>query len=216
MARQQNILFKRILLAIIGVTGWFALVAQLYLIIINRKESVPETIIRYFSFFTIITNILVAICATILLLKSSKANQTNFFTKQKTITATAVYIVIVGLVYNIILRQLWQPEGLQLIVDELLHSVIPVLFLLLWLIFIPKDKLIWTDVLPWLMFPLIYIIYILIRGKISGFYPYPFIDAGKLGLTNVLLNSGGLMIIFLGFSLLFVFIGKKMKRKSGQ
>jgi len=47
------------------------------------------------------------------------------------ITAITVYITIVGLVYNVILRFLWKPEGLQFIVDELLHTVIPLLLLVI-------------------------------------------------------------------------------------
>ncbi len=57
------------LLAILALFGWFALLSQFYLIIEGRVVPVPETIIRYFSFFTILTNLLVAVCATVLLLK---------------------------------------------------------------------------------------------------------------------------------------------------
>ena len=56
-------------LILIAIAGWFALASQLYLIIQNRVVSVAETIIRYFSFFTILTNLIVAICVTVLLLK---------------------------------------------------------------------------------------------------------------------------------------------------
>lgn len=52
--------------AIIFVLGWFALLLQLYLIILHRVSSLPETIVRFFSFFTIQTNILVALCFTFL------------------------------------------------------------------------------------------------------------------------------------------------------
>jgi len=57
----------KIFLIVLFVSGWFSLIAQFYLIIINRTTSVGETIIRYFNFFTILTNILVALCATTLL-----------------------------------------------------------------------------------------------------------------------------------------------------
>ena len=111
----------KLLLIIISLFGWFALIGQFYLIIINRVTSVPETIIRYFSFFTILTNLIVAICCSALLSKSNSGMK-NFFFRQNTLTAIAVYITIVGLVYNFILRFLWKPQGLQWVVDELLHS----------------------------------------------------------------------------------------------
>ncbi|MES1159399.1 MAG: Pr6Pr family membrane protein, partial [Bacteroidota bacterium] len=118
--------------ALLALTGWIAVVLQFYLILLNRDASVVETVVRFFSFFTILTNILVALCCTSLLAGSAgrRGQESRFFSKPSTLTATAVYITIVGLVYNIVLRILWEPQGLQLWVDEWLHSVIPSLFLL--------------------------------------------------------------------------------------
>ncbi len=118
-------------LVIGAIIGWIAVLSQFYLIIVNRVASVPETIIRFFSFFTILTNTFVAVCFTVLLL-GQKTNWGKFFSAPKTLTAITVYISIVGIVYNLILREIWDPKGLQLFVDELLHSVIPVFFILYW------------------------------------------------------------------------------------
>jgi len=200
---------KRIYLALIAILGWFALVLQFYLIIQNRVVSIPETIVRYFSFFTLLTNLLVAIyCSFILLRPYSQA--AKFFSRPGVATAITVYILIVGIVYNTVLRYLWHPAGLQLIADELLHSVIPLMFLLYWLFFVVKGKLNWNT-FPWLLYPLFYFIWILIFGAITSFYPYPFIDVTKLGYNKVILHSGILTIAFLILSLLFVAIDKIMK-----
>ena len=67
--KENQVKLPTFYLAVIVVIGWFALLAQLYLIIQNRVVSVGETIIRYFSFFTILTNLIVAVCVTVLLLK---------------------------------------------------------------------------------------------------------------------------------------------------
>jgi hypothetical protein len=48
-------------------------------------------------------------------------------------------------VYNIILRNLWQPQGSQKIADELLHVAVPLLYVLYWLIFAKKNPLQWMD-----------------------------------------------------------------------
>ncbi|MBC7828836.1 MAG: Pr6Pr family membrane protein [Chitinophagaceae bacterium] len=193
--------------------AWFAVIAQLYLIIINRVTSVPETIIRYFSFYTILTNILVALCLTISFLKPN-SSWGKFFTRTATVTAIAVYIFVVGLVYNLILRFLWKPEGMQRLVDELLHSIIPVLYIVYWYIFTPKTRLKWINALTWLLYPLVYIIFILLRGEASGFYPYPFIDVNKLGYSTVFLNCFFLFLTFLFFSLLSIFIGRFISKSS--
>jgi hypothetical protein len=199
--------YQKISLFILVACGWFALIAQFYLIMVNRVASIPETFIRYFSFFTILTNLIVAVCCTFILLRPS-SRIGKYFSRLTILTAIAVYITVVGIVYNTILRFLWQPQGLQLIVDELLHSVIPVLFIVLWFIFTSKAVLKWKNIFPWLLYPIVYILYILIRGAWSGFYPYPFIDVSKLGYSKVLINSVGLLLVFLFLSLLIVAIGK--------
>ncbi len=202
---------RKIHLVVLSIVAWFALIGQLYLIIQNRNTSITSTLIRYISFFTILTNLLVALCSTILL-RDKNNEGLNFFTRLKTITAIAVYITVVGLIYNLILRFLWQPQGLQLIVDELLHTVVPVLFILFWLLFVPKAGLKAKDIWPWLLYPFVYVIYILIRGAITGEYPYPFIDVVQLGYSKVFLNSGMLVIVFIVFSLLFVGLDRFLKK----
>ena len=203
----------RFILTIGSVTGWFAVIMQLYLIIINRVTSIPETIIRYFSFYTILTNILVAICLTISLLKPA-SNLGKLLLRSTIITAIAVYITVVGLVYNLILRSLWQPQGMQWLVDELLHSFIPVLFIVYWFLFKPTTRLTWNNAFPWLLYPVVYLIYVLLRGALSGFYPYPFVNANTLGYPEVALNCFFLFLVFLALSFGFISIHKIFKEQN--
>ena len=199
---------------IIGATiTWFAVLLQLYLIILNRVESVPETIIRFFSFYTILTNILVAFCFTILLVKPNFRTGI-FFSQPGVLIATTIYIFVVGLLYNLILRQIWSTQGLQRLADELLHVVIPLLFILYWYFFAPKDGLGWKNVFPWLLYPFFYAVFVFFRGAASGFYPYPFVDVNILGFKKVLFNSVGLFIGFFFISLLFIAIAKAINKKN--
>ena len=130
------------------------------------------------------------------------------------VTAITLYIIVVGATYNIILRQLWSPQGLQLIVDELLHSVIPVFFIVYWLICIPKGELEWKNVLSWLIYPLVYFICVLFRGALPGYYPYPFLDVMKLGYNKVGLNSAILCGLFLLLGSILLLCDKLLKQKS--
>lgn len=198
-------------LAVTAVLGWFALASQLYLIIQNRVVSVAETIVRYFSFFTILTNLIVAVCVTVLLLKPN-SKWGSWFSKSTTLTAITVYITIVGVVYNVILRFLWKPQGLQYVTDELLHTIIPLLFILYWFLFVPKKGLQYKQFLPWLIYPLLYVIYTAIHGAISGYYPYPFINVTELGYGKVLINTGGLLLAFSMLSLFLIAVAKYMNR----
>ena len=211
----QQSIFIKTWLAIIALLGWFALAAQLYININSKVAPLPEIIIRYFSYFTLDTNIIVALCCSFILL-SPTSRLGNFYSKASTQTAITIYILIVGIVYNVILRFIWAPQGLQRVVDELLHSVIPLLFVLYWFFFAPKQPLQWKQILLWLIYPFVYAIFVLVRGNFSRFFPYPFIDIDKLGLNRVLINSVGLTLVFLVTSLLFVAISKWMSRSKAR
>jgi hypothetical protein len=205
----------RAYLLLLAIAGWFALIGQFYLIIINKQASVPEIIIRYFTFFTILTNILIVVGSTVILLVP-RSGWGRFFSKATTLTAITVNIIIVGATYNAILRYIWNPQGLQRVVDELLHLIIPILFILFWLIFVPKGSLKWSNVWLWTIYPLAYLAAILIRGAFSGYYPYPFVDVTKLGYPQTLLNCLGIAVAFIVASLLFIGIDKLTGKRSSR
>lgn len=58
-----------------------------------------------------------------------------------TLTAITAFILIVGLVYQVALRGIWQPTGLQHIVDELLHTIIPLYVFMYWFFKVNKNDL---------------------------------------------------------------------------
>jgi hypothetical protein len=176
------------------------------LIITKRSASINETIIRYFTFYTILTNLLVAFCFTAQVI--NKRN--SFFTRPATLAATVVYIGVVGLVYNVILRYAWQPAGVQRVVDELLHLIIPLYYMLYWLLFVPKIKIRWINLLSWLIYPLIYLIVIMLRGTYSGYYPYPFVNVTTLGYKQVAINCGFVLLAFLIFSFIVIITSRKL------
>ena len=125
------------------------MILQFYLMIQNRKVSILETTIRFFSFYTILTNILIALYSTFLLLKPD-SGWGKYFSRPSVATAITIYILVVGITYNLILRQIWNPQGWDKVADELLHLAIPILFLVYWLIFVPKGTLKSGTVFPWL------------------------------------------------------------------
>ena len=196
-----------------AVMAWVAVILQLYLIIVNRTVSISETLLRFFTFFTILSNILVAVCFTVLALKP-RIEGSGVFSGAGVLSAVTVYITIVGTVYQFVLRQIWDPQGLQKIVDELLHTVIPAYFILFWFLFARKFTLQWNQILPWLIFPLCYLIIILFRGALAGYYPYPFVNVTKLGYAKVFLNCGMVLIAFLFFSALLVAVARVSKKQA--
>jgi hypothetical protein len=172
-----------------------------------------QAVWRFLIYFTVLCNIFVALCLSFLLL-NSVSSIGHFFTRPSVIAAAALYIFIVGIVYNTVLRGLIQPTGRDRLADELLHVIVPILFVLYWLFLAPKSSLQWKHTFQWLIFPGLYLIYALIRGNIEKFYPYPFIDVNKHGHGTVLLNSVIIMIVLIALGLLFVAIGKKLGKQA--
>lgn len=197
-------------LGIIALLAWSGVVLQFY---INTTTwaalglSPIEGTIRFFSYFTILTNILVAFSLTVILVKP-QTRSGYFFSRNSTQAAIAVYIFIVGLVYNLILRKLWAPQGLQLIADNILHSAVPLIYLLYWIAFVPKENLNWGDAAKWLSYPALYFLWVIIFGALTRFYPYPFIDVNVIGYPKMFMHAALLLILFLSLGFLSIAIGK--------
>ncbi|WP_425638237.1 Pr6Pr family membrane protein [Algoriphagus yeomjeoni] len=202
---------KKKLALFFALLGWFAVITQFILMLENRVTPIPEAVIRFFSFFTILTNTLVALYFTRVTLaknlEDSKINNAGI------LTAITVYIFMVGIVYQVALRHIWQPEGLQMLVDEILHSIIPVLVIVFWARYEKTRSVYYSQIFKWAIYPIAYLLYILVRGSFSNFYPYPFVDVTSLGMTTVLINSLVLLLLFTLISTLFVGLGKSLIRR---
>jgi len=198
---------QRILSFLFALMGWFSIITQYYLMVQNSQISLAETTIRFFSYFTILTNIIVAVYFTL-----QTFTGLSKIKKSGILTAITIYIIIVGLVYQIILRSTWNPTGLQKLVDELLHTIIPVLVLIYWYLYENKSNLSYKQIPSWAIYPLLYLFYLLIRGYFSDFYPYPFVNAVDLGYFKVFINSFWILVLFVILSMLFIRIGKSLNK----
>lgn len=201
--------------AILGIIAWLGVISQFYTSVpayLQKGRTLGGTLVELFSFFTIQTNILVALCFTAAALGAS---QTSFFKRRGTLTSVAVNISIVALVFNLVLRATYHPAGLASLSNELVHVITPALFIIYWLAFVPKDGIDWKDGFAWLWYPAFYLVYVLIRGAICGIYPYFFLDADKYGYPKVVLNIGLLLTVFLIMDLLYIFIAKLVNRYFG-
>ena len=177
--------------AIAGTIVWLVLILQFYLmttVAIDKGVGVWVSTARFFSYFTILTNTLVALAYTVpLILPRSRWGQ--FFSSANVRTAIAVYIALVNLIYSIALRNVWNPQGWQLVADRVLHDVNPILYIVFWFLFVPKSTVQWRNLPAWLIYPLVYIIVILVQGAIFNWYPYPFLEVSKFGYPQVLLTT---------------------------
>ena len=193
-------------MAVAAVLGWAGLSIQLYLIFYSRwtlAASLLGGLVSFFSYFTVLTNTLVATVLTCELTSRESAAR-RWFLQPWVSSGIAVSIAVVGLAYSLLLRHLWHPEGWQLLADELLHDIMPLLFLVYWWCCVPKGTLRLGHIALWVMYPLVYFAYALLRGHLLAAYPYPFIDVSTLGYPQVFLNAAGILAGFVVIALLVV------------
>ena len=186
--------------------GWAGLAIQLYLILSLRwaaEASLVGGLVNFFSFFTVLSNTLVAVVLTCHLSARNGAAR-RFFLQPWVSSGVAVSIVVVAVAYSLLLRHLWQTQGWQRVADQLLHDVMPLLFAFYWWRWVPKGRLRVAHVALWAAYPLLYFGAVLLRGESVGLYPYPFIDVGKLGYPQVLLNAVGILLGFVAVGLALV------------
>jgi hypothetical protein len=120
-----------------------------------------------------------------------------------------LHSVMVGAVFQLLLRELYRPEGLAWWADLGLHVVLPLLAPLVWWRLMPKDGLRWRDAAIWLAWPLGFAAYALLRGAITGWYPYPFLDAGQLGAAALAANILALGAAFWALGLAMVWLARR-------
>ena len=199
-----------------ALAGWVGLAIQQYLIFYSRWEagaSLLGGLINFFSFFTVLTNTLAAAVLSYAWVERDSAAK-RFFLAPSVSSGIAVSIVVVGLAYSLLLRHLWQPEGFQFIADELLHDVMPLLFVVYWWRWVPKGQLRLKHIGLWVIYPLVYFGYALLRGDLLGQYQYPFIDVGTLGYPQVFVNAGGILAGFVLVALAVVGLDKVIKPRA--
>ncbi|MEP7171970.1 MAG: Pr6Pr family membrane protein [Aestuariivirga sp.] len=195
-----------------GILGWMALALQYALVLTGLLGADSFTrSINFFSYFTILTNILAALALTLPWLAPQSAPG-KFFARPTVRTAIAASIIIVMTVVYFVLRHLTTFQGWNFVADLLLHYVMPVLFVIDWLLLVPKQTLKVSDTLGWLAFPIIYLAWTFIHGAFSSFYPYPFLNGAELGNARVLLNEAGLLVIFLVLGFILVSGGRLLDK----
>ena len=170
--------------ALIAAVALGGLVLQ-YVLMLRQAGGtigVPMATLRFFSYFTILSNVLVAVVCTRAALRLPAGAWIGGL--------AALCIGITGGVYATVLSGLFEMTGLQFWVDRVLHYAVPVLYLGWWALGTRHGLLAWRDVVRWLLFPLGYLAWIAVRvAWIERWFPYPFLDVEALGMATVLRNA---------------------------
>lgn len=189
--------------ALLAVCAWFGVLLQLILSVgaahANGKSTVAGVLI-YLGYFTVLTNIFVAVIAILPWSAGRHASARGQVSRSIVGCATAA-ILLVGLAYHLLLRETWSPQGLNRLANLDLHYIVPVAALAAWAS-APGARLPAWSPLAWSVYPTAYLVYALVRGELISSYPYPFIDAAALGYDRVMVNAFGLLGVFVGLGYL--------------
>lgn len=191
--------------------GTAATCVQLYYSLSHKLAdgySVLYGLNYFFSFFTCLTNTIVAFFL-FMFAVAPKSRLSNWFLKPVSNGALALYILIVGMIFYLLLYSTNTAVGIDLAATHVVHGFVPLAYFFLWYFYFRQGTLRYLQCLEWLVFPLIYFLYILGRGELLLVYPYFFLNAGKYGYGPVLLYALAILGFFLVLGNLLVLLDRK-------
>jgi len=150
---------------------------------------------NFLSYFTVLANLLVVLAF---------LAPNSFFRGAGARGGVTLYAAKLALVYELLLRRIWQPQGAEFVASFLLHDAVPLAVLAHWLLLREKGALRWSQPVAWLAFPLAYLGYVFLRGEFTGWWLYPFMDASALGYSRVCLTAAALLALLLVLGLAMV------------
>lgn len=203
----------RLSAAAVALVAATSLILQYVLLLQSTAGNVGPAwgTLRFFSYFTILANL-----GVVAVTLSACRKGTGWLARPRMRAGIALYIGVTGTIYFLILRHLWQPQGLQWWADCGLHYVSPVSYLAWWLLAPRHGGLNLRDAVAWLLFPLLYLAWVLLRGAWLGEYPYPFIDAGQLGYAKTAVNALGVLLAFLLLGGILLALDRLMSRRESR
>lgn len=176
--------------------AWFALTAFVVLLGIavqvhvsagltgTQFSSRGSLVANVFCYFTVQSNMLVGGTCALLALRLRR-DSTAFRALR---LAGLIAITITGVVFHLVLAGLQDLKGAAATADLLLHTAVPVLAVIGWLVFGPRGQTSWRVAALAVLFPVAWVAFALVRGALIDFYAYPFIDVRVLGYPRVLAN----------------------------
>jgi hypothetical protein len=171
----------------------------------------PERVFNVFAFFTIQSNLLLGGTTLVLALQPYRRQGAPF----KTLRLNGVLcIAVTGIVYHVVLAGLDDLTGWAAVANFLVHTAAPVVGVLGWLLFGPRCL---TDprIVAWsIVYPLLWLVFTLVRGELTDFYPYPFVDVSEHGYGRVLLNCLLVAVLFLALAAGAMLLDRRMHRKT--
>ncbi|MFD0481612.1 Pr6Pr family membrane protein [Kineococcus sp. GCM10028916] len=198
---------SRVWHAVLALVVLAALVAQVVLLIGGGRDansgqataSAATSLVRFVSYFTVQSNLLVLVAAVSLVLDPARDGR---FWRVLRLTGL-LGITVTGLVFGAVLAPLLHHTGIDWWINAGFHYVSPVMAFLGWAVFGPRPRVDGRTAAWAVAWPIAWVVYTLVRGAVVGWYPYPFLDVDAVGYPIALRNTG--FVVVLALVLLAVF-----------
>ena len=171
--------------------------------------STSNRVLRVLSFFTIQSNMLSGVTSAQLARSPNRDGRV-----WRPVRLAALFgITVTGVVYATVLAKVHEPRGWQETgTNTVFHYVVPVMMVVGWLLFGPRRRIEGRTVALAAVWPVVWFSYILIYGRITKWYPYPFVDVITHGYGRVLGNAAGVIAVLLCITALFWLGDQRLRR----
>ena len=182
-----------------------AAIGQQFLLHIKASYSA----LNFFSYFTNLSNLFAAfVLLAIVIVRRSRTTPAGDGAR----FTAAVNMAVVGIVFSVLLRDVDLGDLLPW-VNFVLHYLMPVVVVLDWLVQPPGSRLKSGHLFLASIFPATYLVYVLLRGASTGWYPYPFLNPTNVGgYSGVALYAAGILLVFLVTGCALLAVGNLRQR----
>lgn len=184
-------------------------------------SHVPTVVANFFSYFTILSNL--SAVATLLLgavwmFRTRRRDTPEPQWLAVLFVCASTYMIVTGVVYNVLLRNIVVVGLSEPWTNETLHVVIP-LVMLVDVLFAPRRRALpWRTAFIAVIFPIVWAGYTMLRANLitapaagnPWWYPYPFLDPhGPGGWPSVIAYIVGIAVVIIGFASAVVWVGRR-------
>jgi hypothetical protein len=149
---------------------------------------------NFFSYFTVLSNLLLTVTFVALAIRPALARHAPVLTLRGMAT---IGIVVTGLVYAVLLAPASADVDVSLRwVDFVVHTLSPIVGLADWLIDPPRRQISRATMASWLAYPVLWLVYTMIRGSVADWYPYPFLDPDLESVGSIVATCLGITLVF--------------------
>jgi hypothetical protein len=196
VARTWNFVIALLVAAGILVQVWIAIrvsgTPKAHAVGTLAGTPMANRVLRVLSFFTIQSNILSGLTSAQLARSPNRDGRIWPPTR----LAALFGITVTGIVYSTVLAKIHEPHGWQeTSTNTVFHYVAPIMMVVGWLLFGPRPRIDRRTIALALLWPAAWVVYILVYGAITNWYPYPFLDVITHGYGRVIANAAAVVAV---------------------